>query len=47
MGDLESEAQSVIDMPGKASASASAGQPAEALWFLVRGATRGQHSCHR
>ena len=38
MGDLGSEAQSVIDVPGEASASASAGQPAEALWFLVRGA---------
>lgn len=34
MGDADSDAQSVIDMPAKASAS----QPDEPEWFLVRGA---------
>ena len=34
MGDADSDAQSVIDMPAKG----SAGQPHKPLWFLVRGA---------
>ena len=38
MGNLGSDAHSVVEMRGKAAASASAPPPSRRLWFLVRGA---------
>ena len=38
MGEGESEAQSVVELPCKATGSASAGHAVEPLWCLVRGA---------